>query len=190
MMAGAPVISDTGSGIRRWDLDGRTGRLCATVEDVERVIIAGVLVVFAGVLAAILNRRRPEPPTQERVAIPAQLDRADFPGSDRPWLLVLWTSATCDSCARARSKASLLESPQVAYVEVPWQEHRDLHDRYRIDTVPLIVLADAEGVVQVSFVGTPNFTDLVGAVAEAREPGSTPEPHLGRPDHDLSSPAG
>lgn len=185
MMAGAPVISDSADR----DPDGRTARLWATVEPVDRVVIAAVLVVCAGAVAAILNRRRPEPPTQERVPIPAQLDRADFPGADRPWLLVLWTSATCDSCARARAKASLLESPQVAYVEVPWQEQRDLHERYRIDTVPLILLADADGVVQVSFVGTPNFTDLVGAVAEAREPGSTPEPHLGRPNHDVSSPA-
>lgn len=147
------------------------------------MILAAGLIVVAVVVAAILNRRRPEPPTQDRVAIPAQLDRADFPGAEAPWLLVVWTSATCDSCARATAKAALLESSQVAYVEIPWQERRDLHDRYGIDTVPLIVLADAEGVVQVSFVGTPNFTDLVGAVAEAREPGSTPEPHLGRPDY-------
>jgi len=149
----------------------------------ERVALAAGLFVVALVVAAVLNRRRPEPPTQDRVAIPAQLDRADFPGADLPWLLVVWTSATCDSCARATAKAALLASPQVAYAEIPWQDQRELHERYNIDTVPLIVLADAEGVVQVSFVGTPNFTDLVGAVAEAREPGSTPEPHLGRPEY-------
>ncbi|GAC1316353.1 MAG: hypothetical protein NVSMB12_13020 [Acidimicrobiales bacterium] len=148
----------------------------------ERVVIAAGLVVVAAVVAAILNRRRPEPPTQDRVAVPAQLDRSDFPRPDAPWLLAVWTSATCDSCSRATAKAALLESPHVAYAEIPWQEQRALHERYGIDTVPLIVLADAEGVVQISFVGTPNFTDLVGAVAEAREPGSTPEPHLGRPD--------
>jgi hypothetical protein len=148
---------------------------------VERVVIALVLVVVAGVVAIILNRRRPQPPTQSRVPIPAQLDRNDFPGADKPWLLVVWTSTTCDSCAKATSKTRLLESDQVAYVEVPWQANRELHARYGIEDVPLIVLADAEGVVQVSFVGTPNFTDLAGAVAEAREPGSTPEPDLGRP---------
>ena len=148
----------------------------------ERVLIAGLLVVVAAMAAVVLSRRRPEPPTQERVAVPAQLDRADFVGADRPWLVVVWTSATCDSCARATAKARLLESPQVAYEEVAWQQRRDLHDRYRVDTVPLMVLADAEGVVKVSFVGAPNFTDLAGAVAEAREPGSTLEPHLGRPD--------
>jgi hypothetical protein len=149
---------------------------------VERVVIAAALVVVAVAVAWVLGRRKPEPPTQARVAIPAQLDRADFPHADVPWLLVVWTSATCDSCGRATAKAKLLESPHVAYAELSWQEHRALHDRYGITDVPLVLLADAEGVVKVSFVGTPNFTDLVGAVAEAREPGSTPEPDLGRPD--------
>jgi hypothetical protein len=157
---------------------------------VERVVIALVLVVVAGVVALVLSRRRPQPPTQERVPIPSQLDRDDFPWPEKPWLLVVWTSTTCDSCARATSKARLLESSQVGYVEVPWQDNRELHARYGIDDVPLLVLADADGVVQVSFVGAPNFTDLAGAVAEAREPGSTPEPHLGRPDYDQAGAEG
>lgn len=148
---------------------------------IERVVIAVVLVAAAAVVAAVLNRRRPQPPTQARVAIPAQVDRDDFPRAEAPWLLVVFTSTTCDSCARATAKARLLESEQVAYAEVPWQDNKELHARYGIDDVPLIVLADGEGVVRVSFVGTPNFTDLAGAVAEAREPGSTPEPDLGRP---------
>ena len=149
----------------------------------ERVIIAVALVAVAVVVAVVLQRRRPDAPTQPTYTVPAQVDRDDFGSPEAPWLVAVFSSATCDSCARATAKAALLESSQVAYAEIPWQEHRDLHDRYGIDTVPLIVLADAEGVVQVSFVGTPNFTDLVGAVAEAREPGSTPEPHLGRPDY-------
>lgn len=155
----------------------------------ERVVVAGALVVVATAVAAVLARRRPQAPTQAKVPIPAQLDRQDFPEPDKPWLLVVWTSATCDSCARATSKAQLLASPQVSYVEVPWQERRDLHERYGIEDVPLLVLADRDGVVEVSFVGTPNFTDLVGAVAEAREPGSTPEPHLGRPELDPAAAA-
>jgi hypothetical protein len=135
---------------------------------VERVVIAAGLVVIAAAIAAVLNRRRPQPPTQERVAVPAQLDREDFPESDKPWLLVVWTSQTCESCARATAKAKLLEGPAVGYVEVPWQERRDLHERYGVEDVPLLVLADQEGVVQVSFVGTPEFADLAGAVAAAR----------------------
>jgi hypothetical protein len=147
---------------------------------VERLVIAAALVVVAAVVAIVLSRRRPQPPTRGRVPIPAQLDRDDFPDPDKPWLVVVWTSQTCESCARTTAKAKLLQSPQVAYAEVPWQDRKDLHERYGVEDVPVLVLADQDGVVQISFVGTPNFTDLVGAVAEAREPGSTPEPHLGR----------
>jgi hypothetical protein len=155
---------------------------------VERLVIAAALVAVAAVVAVILSRRRPQPPTRGQVPIPAQLDRDDFPDADKPWLVVVWTSQTCESCERTTTKARLLQSPQVGYAEVPWQDRKDLHERYGVEDVPLLVLADAEGVVQISFVGTPNFTDLVGAVAEAREPGSTPEPDLGRPPRD-STPA-
>ncbi len=134
----------------------------------DRVIVAAALVVVAAVVAVLLNRRRPQPPTQGRSPVPTQLDRQDFPDPDRPWLLVVWTSRTSASCARATANAQLLASPSVGYVEVPWQDRKDLHDRYGIEDVPLIVLADHDGVVQASFVGNPEFAALAGAVADAR----------------------
>jgi hypothetical protein len=42
--------------------------------------------------------------------------------------------------------------------------------------VPLVLIADAEGVVQRHFLGPVTATDLWAAVAELREPGSTPGP--------------
>jgi len=135
---------------------------------VERVVIAAALIAVAAGAAFVLNRRRPQPPTQGRAPVPAQLDRADFPDAAKPWLLVVWTSRTCASCEGAAERARLLESAAVGYVEVPWQDRRDLHDRYGIEDVPLLVLADHEGVVRASFVGTPEFAALAGAVAEAR----------------------
>jgi hypothetical protein len=147
---------------------------------VERVVIALVLMAVAAVVAGLLGRRRTDPPTQDRVAVPRLVDRGDFVRPEAPWLLAVFTSETCDSCARATAKARVFESPQVAYEEIPWQARRDLHDRYRVEDVPLIVVADAEGVVQRSFVGTPTFTDLAVAVAEVRQPGSTSSPDVGR----------
>jgi hypothetical protein len=135
---------------------------------VERIVVAVAVVVVAAAVAYVLNRRRPQAPTQARAPVPAQLDRADFPDPDRPWLLVVWTSKTCASCERATASARLLASPAVAYVEVPWQDQEELHGRYGIEDVPMIVLADHEGVVRVSFVGTPEFADLAGAVSAAR----------------------
>jgi len=145
----------------------------------ERVVIAAALMLVAAGIAAVLSRRRPNPPTQGRVSVPRQLDRADFTRPDAPWLVAVFTSETCDSCGRATEKARLLESGDVAYDELPWQRRKDLHQRYGVEDVPLIVVADAEGVVQRSFVGAPTFADLSAAVAEAREPGCTPDPNVG-----------
>ena len=145
----------------------------------ERLLIAAALVVVAVAVAFILERRRPAPPTQARWAVPTQLDRDDFGGRDRPWLVAVFTSATCESCSRATAKAAVLASPQVAYQEVPYQTEQALHQRYAIDAVPCIVVADEAGVVRASFIGVPTATDLWAAVAEARDPGSSPEPHLG-----------
>lgn len=147
---------------------------------VERVVVALVLVAVAVVVAVLLERRKPAPPTQpRRWEVPTQLDRDDFEGRDRPWLVAVFTSATCESCARLLPKAAVLESDDVAVIEVPYQSRKDLHERYAVGAVPTLVVADAEGVVQASFVGVPTATDLWAAVAEAREPGSSPEPDLG-----------
>jgi hypothetical protein len=135
---------------------------------VAQFLIAAGLVVLAGGVAFLLRRRRPQPPTQARWSVPAQLDRADFAGTDRLWLVVVFTSATCDSCASAVAKASVLESPEVAFQEVSWQANKDLHERYAVDVVPMTLLADDEGVVQASFIGSPNAAELWAAVADAR----------------------
>ncbi|HEX2064057.1 MAG TPA: thioredoxin family protein [Acidimicrobiales bacterium] len=146
----------------------------------ERLVIASVLLIVAVAVAIAVRRGRPEPPTQARWTLPAQLDRADFDHPDRPWLAVVFTSATCESCARATAKAGVLASPEVAYQEVSYQEQRDLHAKYGVDVVPAILFADGDGVVRASFVGVPTATDLWAALAEVRDPGSTPEPDLGQ----------
>ena len=146
--------------------------------------MAFVLIALAVAIALVLERRRPAPPTQSRRwPVPTQLDRGDFAGRERPWLVVVFTSSTCDSCERVVPKAQALASPEVAVTEVSYQAAKDLHERYGIEAVPTLVVADAEGVVRASFVGTPTATDLWAAVAEARQPGSSPEPHLGATDH-------
>lgn len=149
--------------------------------------MVAVVVVAAAVLALVVERRRPDAPTQGDWPVPRQLDRADFDGADVPWLVAVFSSATCDSCATVLTKAAVLTSPDVAVQDVEVGARGDLHQRYGIEAVPTIVVADAEGVVRASFVGPPSATDLWAAVAEVREPGSSPEPHLGRGD---ASPAG
>ena len=135
----------------------------------DRVLLTFGLIAVAVVIAVLLQRRRPAPPTQPtRNAPPTQLDRADFDGSDREWLVAVFTSTTCDSCAATLDKARALASDSVVVQDVPWQTRRDLHRRYNIDTVPLIVVAGRDGVARATFVGTPTATDLWAAVAEVR----------------------
>ena len=156
----------------------------------ERVVVAVLVVAGAAALAAFLRRRRADVPTQPAAnrtvwPVPVQLDRADFAGPDAPWLVAVFSSATCLSFAEAIAKAQVLACDDVVVEEVAVESRRDVHTRYGIEAVPTIVVADADGVVRASFVGLPSATDLWAAVAEARQPGSSPEPDLGR---DRSSP--
>ena len=86
------------------------------------------------------------------------------------------------SYGRAKDKAGVLASPSVHVQDVPYQTGKDLHTRYKVDVVPMILVAGRDGVVGAAFVGVPTATDLWAAVAEVRAPGSSPEPDLGRPN--------
>src|SRR5687768_3954949 len=142
----------------------------------ERVVVAVVLAGLALVVAAVLQRRqRPDAPVRTGYAVPAQLDRGDFTRPDAPWLVAVFTSATCTTCQGVWEKARHLESDAVVVQQVEYGADRALHDRYGIEAVPLALVVDAVGVVQASFMGPVTATDLWAAVAEAREPGSTPD---------------
>ena len=140
-----------------------------------QIAVFVVLVVAAAAVAyALRRRRRPAPPTQPRATVPAQLDRRDFDRPHTPWLVAVFSSSTCLSCAGTWEKARLLESEAVAVQDVEAVARADLHDRYAITGVPLVVIADADGVVRAAFVGPPTATDLWATLAQLREPGSTP----------------
>ena len=134
----------------------------------ERFLLAAVVVLVAVVVAVVMDRRRPEAPTQGSWAVPAQLDRSDFARPEAQWLVAVFTSATCYSCAQAVERASVLASDVVAVDEVEVKARPDLHRRYHIDAVPIVVVADRDGVVRTSFTGPPSATDLWAAVAGVR----------------------
>lgn len=135
----------------------------------DRLLIVAGVVLVATAVAVVVRRRRPEPPTQARWPVPVQLDRVDFDRPDAPWLVVVFSSATCLSCADAFEKAKVLAGAEVVVQDVDVQARPDLHRRYAIDAVPVTVVVDGEGVVRASFVGAPSATDLWAAVAELRD---------------------
>ncbi len=144
------------------------------------VIAIAVLVVALGIGAVLRRRRSVDAPTQPAFSAPAQIDRADFVEANAPWLVAVFSSATCDACSDVVRKAKVLACAEVDVVEVEYSQSAALHRKYHVDAVPIAVLADQAGVVKASFIGPMSATDLWAAVAEARHPGSSPEPDLGR----------
>ena len=138
-----------------------------------RLVVAALVAAVAIGVALLLQRRRPDPPTQGATAVvPVQVDRHDFAGRDADWLVVAFTSAVCETCASVVARASLLASEDVVVQEVEVRADPELHRRYGIDAVPLVLVADGEGVVRRHFLGPVSGTDLWGAVAELRQPGT------------------
>ncbi|MDQ1480634.1 MAG: hypothetical protein QOI44_1495 [Actinomycetota bacterium] len=139
---------------------------------VVRVVVAvAILAIAAGIAWWLEHRRIAAPPSQGRAVAPEQLDRNDFPRPDAPWLVVLFTSRHCDSCAGLVDKALPLASDDVAVVEIEYTRQPDLHARYQIDAAPITVLVDREGVTRAAFIGAYTAPDLWSALADLR---STP----------------
>jgi hypothetical protein len=137
----------------------------------ERILLAAAIMAVAAVAAEFARRRRrSDPPTQPRRELPSQLDRSDFDGDG--WLVTVFTSDTCSTCADVVAKAAVVRSDEVTVTTVSFQARPDLHQRYDVDAVPCLVIADGDGVVHGGFLGPVTATDLWAAVAEAREPGS------------------
>lgn len=134
-----------------------------------RLAIVAAVVAVAGVVTR-RRRRTPQAPTQPRGTVPNQLDRADFAEPSAPWLVVAFTSATCSTCGDVTRKARVLASKDVAVQEVEYARDRGLHDRYHIDAVPALVIADALGVVRFGHLGPVTATDLWAAMARCRDP--------------------
>jgi len=145
-----------------------------------QLLIALAVAAVAAAIGLLLRRRQAvAAPTQPTFDVPAQLDRADF-AAPTPWLVAVFSSATCTTCADVVRKAMVLQSPEVTVIEVEFGTARDLHRKYDIQAVPMVAIADAEGVVKAGFAGPVTATDLWAAAAEARQPGTSPEPELGR----------
>ena len=141
----------------------------------SNILIATAVVGCAALAAFFGRRRRPQAPTQPRMQLPTQVDRTDFEEPDKPWLVAVFSSATCHTCADVVGKARALSSRDVVVHDVEYSAALELHKRYDIDAVPAVLIADSLGVVRATFMGPVTATDLWAAVAECRDPGSRPD---------------
>jgi hypothetical protein len=148
------------------------------------ILMVVVLVVAAGVAFVLRRRQQPAAPTQPRAwPVPVQLDRNDFARPDAPFLVAVFTSETCGNCERVVQKARVVETAEVAYDEISYQADKARHERYSIEAVPMVLIADAHGIVQKSFVGEVTAIDLWGELATVRDPSSRPAPSEHHHDH-------
>lgn len=135
----------------------------------DDLVIGAVIAAIVGVVAlAIRTLRTVDAPTQRTFAVPDQIDRADFGSPVEEWLIIVFTSRTCPVCADVTAKAQALASRHVATRAIDHSTHREVHDRYRIDAVPLALIVDAQGAVRHHFLGPVSATDLWAAVAAVR----------------------
>ena len=132
------------------------------------VLAVGLGAVAVLVAWVIRTRTGTDAPTQARWAVPTQLDREDFTGPELPWLVAVFTSSTCLSCAGTWKTAQTLAAPDVAVQRLDAVASRPLHERYGIEAVPCLVLADAAGTVRASFLGEPTPAELADAMAALR----------------------
>lgn len=136
---------------------------------VERIVLIAVLIVVAAVIAQVISRRtRADAPTRPRAAVPDHIDRADLTRPEAPWMVAVFSSATCTACRGTWEKARQLESDDVAVQEIEAVADAELHDRYGIDAVPLVVVIDATGAVRGHFLGEPPAAELWATVADLR----------------------
>ena len=134
-----------------------------------RFVIVGVVVVIA-LLANLWQRKRQvDAPTQGATEVPSQIDRSDFARPDAPWIVLAFTSATCQTCSDIERKVRVLETNSVAIQILEYTAQRELHERYKVDAVPTVLMADANGVVQANFLGPVSATDLWAALARVRD---------------------
>ena len=141
----------------------------------DRLLVLVVVAAAAATLAYLVQRRRPDAPIRTGWTVPEQLDRRDFDRPDAPWLVAVFTSAKCETCSSVVEVAGPLESKAVAFHEVEAAARKDLHDRYAIEAVPMVLLVDAVGVVRSHHLGPVSATHLWGSLAELRQPGSIPD---------------
>jgi len=135
-----------------------------------QIIIVAAVAAVALAAGWYMQHQAPDAPTgPTNHRAPSQVDRADFTRPQTPWLVVVFTSATCNTCAKVWTSTQLVESDDVAIQNVEVAKNADLHERYSITAVPTTIIVDPHGVSRASFLGPPTYADLWAKLAEVRD---------------------
>lgn len=135
----------------------------------QLLIGVGIAVMVGASAIFVRSRRGTDRPTQREFSVPSQIDRSDFGSPHEEWLVIVFTSSTCPVCADVSAKVEALTSRSVATRIVDFATDRDIHERYGVDAVPMVLIADAQGEVLRHVLGPISATDLWAAVASLRD---------------------
>lgn len=134
----------------------------------DRLLVLVVVAALAGLLAVLLQRWRPGSQVATGWSVPGHLDRADFARPDIPWLVAVFSSTDCPACASMVAEAQTLAAVRVVVQEVPAESASELHDRYQVEVVPMLVVADGDGLVWAHHLGPSTPGELRAVLERAR----------------------
>tara|TARA_B110000438_G_C15718987_1_gene608891 strand:+ start:115 stop:534 length:420 start_codon:yes stop_codon:yes gene_type:complete len=85
--------------------------------------------------------------------VPGHLERSDFAFRNEPWIALVFSSNTCETCKSVIDAAKGLSIKSIPFQEISVEENKELHDRYGIDAVPMLLILDNFGVVRSHYLG-------------------------------------
>jgi len=126
----------------------------------SRLIVLVVLSCGASLVAVLLRKLNYRNFVKSGWSIPGHLSREDFGFLYEPWLVVIFSSESCETCKPVVAEGMKLASLGIAIQEVAAETNKGLHEKYDIDAVPMLLLVDKFGVVRSSHLGPINFDEV------------------------------
>ena len=126
----------------------------------SRLIVLVVLSCGASIVAVLLRKLNYRNFVTSGWSIPGHLSREDFSFLNEPWLVVIFSSESCETCKPAVAEGMKLASLGIAIQEVTAETNKGLHRKYDIDAVPMLLLVDKFGVVRSSHLGPSDFDEV------------------------------
>ena len=130
----------------------------------SRVIVLVLLSSAASLTAVLLRKLNKRNFLTSGWSIPGHLSREDFGFTNESWLVVIFSSESCETCKPLVAESMKLSSLGIAIQEIAVETNKDLHEKYSIDAVPMLLLVDKFGVVRSSHLGPTNSEEVRNSI--------------------------
>ena len=130
----------------------------------SRVIVLVLLSSAASLTAVLLRKLNKRNFLTSGWSIPGHLSREDFGFTNEPWLVVIFSSESCETCKPLVAESMKLSSLGIAIQEIAVETNKDLHEKYSIGAVPMLLLVDKFGVVRSSHLGPTNSEEVRNSI--------------------------